>query len=77
MIYDKAMSKNIIIINPLARPILASFLLFLKASGISSLAHTKIIAQAENDKKKGREFSIVITKIAPISPAIISTSPEA
>ncbi len=49
--YPNAISKTIIIINPKITPKLASILLSLNASGISSEQTTAIIAPAENVKR--------------------------
>jgi len=77
LLYPKATSKTIIIVNPISTKSVTKFLrLFIKHSGINSLTTTYTMAPAAKQRKKGNISLILITRSAPITPLIGSTKPD-
>ena len=76
--YPSATSNSIITVKPTMVAIVTPSMHFgsLCDSGISSSTTTKIIAPAAKHKAYGRILRILITKTAPKTPAIGSTTPE-
>ena len=75
--YPNATSKIIIVINPNIKPIVVKALFSIEASGNNSEPTTETIAPAENAKKNGSILLTLIAAIAPKTPAIGSTIPDA
>ena len=75
--YPNATSKIIIVINPSINPIVVKALFSIDDSGNNSDPTTETIAPAEKAKKNGSILLMLIAAIAPKTPAIGSTMPDA